>query len=124
MLKITLLADAVFEVVCAIFCFVVAISLDYLHWDDQRTLFIVLGIVFLGAAMLLAWLAYRPNRTLIRVVILLNALGAVAAFVVAMLFISTQPFSTVVYVTLAGIVFAVLAVFEFLGLRRMADTTP
>ena len=124
MLKITLLADSIFEVVCAIFCFVVAISLDHLHWDDQRMLFIVLGVVFLGAAMLLAWLAYRPNRTLIRVVILLNALGAVAAFVVAMLFISTQPFSTVVYVTLAGIVFAVLAVFEFLGLRRMADTTP
>lgn len=124
MLKITLLADAVFEAICAIFCFVAAMSLDYLHMDAPRTLFNGLGIVFLGAAMLLAWLAFRPNRALIRLVIVLNAVGAFAAFGLAFLFLGLQPFSTVVYVALAGVVFLALSMLEYVGLRRMSAETP
>lgn len=120
MLQITLLADAVFEVICAIFCFVVALSFAALHWDDQRTLFILLGIVFLGAAMLLAWLAFRPNRALIWLVIVLNAIGAFAAFGLAFLFLGIQPFNTVIYVALVGIVFLALSLLEFFGLRRLS----
>ena len=124
MLKITLLADAIFEVICAVACFVVALNLDPLNLGSQRTLFIALGIVFLGAAALLAWLAFRPQRALIWLVIVLNAAGAFAAFALALIFLGIQPLQVVVYVALAGVILLLLSILEFIGLRRLAAQTP
>lgn len=120
MLKVVLLADAIFEVVCAIFCFVVAMSFAFLYWGNQQTLFNVLGFVFLAAAMLLAWLAFRPNRLLIQIVIALNVLGGIAAFGVA-LFTGLQPVSNVLIVAAAGVVLVALGVLEWVALRRTTE---
>ncbi|MBL8145914.1 MAG: hypothetical protein JNL34_05975 [Anaerolineae bacterium] len=124
MLKITLLADAIFEVVCAVVCFVVAIGLDTLNWGSQRMLFITLGVAFLGAAILLVWLAFRPQRALIWLVIVLNAAGAFAAFMLALIFLGIQPLQVVVYVALAGVILLLLSILEFIGLRRLPAQTP
>jgi len=124
MLKITLLVDAVFEVICATFCFVVALNLEPVSGGNQRTLFIIFGIVLLGAALLLAWLAFRPRRALIWLVIVLNAAGAFAAFTLALIFLGIQPLQVVVITALAGIVFLALSVCEFFGMRRLPGATP
>lgn len=117
MLRIVLLADAVFEVICAIFCFVVAMSFAFLYWGNQQAMFNTLGFVFLGAALLLAWLAFRPNRALIGLVIVLNAIGGVAAIAVA-LFTGLTPLSNVLIVGAAGLALLALAILESVALRR------
>jgi hypothetical protein len=117
MLRIVLLADAIFEMICAIFCFVVAMSFAFLYWDSQQTLFNILGFAFLGAALLLAWLAFRPNRALIKIIIVLNAIGGMAAFIVA-LFVGLSPFTNALIVAAAGIVLLALAIRESVALRR------
>lgn len=118
-LRRVLLTDAVFEVVCAVLFILVAST--FVLVEPFPLLFLMLGVGLGAVAMLLFWMQRqtRLNLLLVRLVMLLNALFAVGGFVsTVVLWASLAGVARLVSVfVVAGL--AILAVLEYVGLRRL-----
>ncbi len=119
MLKAALVADAVVKLIMALLAFFASAGFTFLYWDRLSAYAIVLAIVLLVVAVLLAWLAVRPQRTLIWIMLVLNLLGGLTALVVP-LFLDLDTSGNRWFLLGTGSALSLLAVWEWLGLRRTA----
>jgi hypothetical protein len=122
MLRISLLSDAAFEIVAAIFCFAAAGSVVFSNLENQALIFNALGIVFLVAGVLAAYAAMRPNPALIWFIIALNVVGGVAAVGVA-LFGGLEPQGNVIVIGIVGATLLVVGALQVVALRKNSSRT-
>lgn len=120
-LRRVLLIDAAFEVVCAVLFILVASTLVVGELSPLPLLFLMLGLGLGAVAMLLFWMQRQTklNLPLVRLVMLLNAVFAVGAFVgIIVLWASLADVARLISVfVVAGL--AILAFLEYVGLRRL-----
>jgi hypothetical protein len=122
MLRISLLSDAAFEIVAAIFCFAAAGSVVFSNLENQALIFNALGIVFLVAGVLAAYAAMRPNPALIWFIIALNVVGGVAAVGVA-LFGGLEPQGNAIVIGIVGATLLVVGALQVVALRKNSSRT-
>lgn len=120
-LRRVLLADAAFEVVCAVLFILVASTLAVGEPSPLPLLFVILGVALGAVALLLFWMQRQRqlNLPLVRFVMLLNALFAVGGFIgIVLLWASLADMARLISVfVVAGL--GILAVLEYIGLRRL-----
>lgn len=122
MLSLSLLSDAAFEVIAAIFCFAAAGSSAFPKMENQALVFNALGIVFLIAGVLAVYAALRPQVTLIWAIIVINLAGGLAALGVA-LFAGLEPVSNAMIIAIIGVALLVVAGLQVVALRRNPPRT-
>lgn len=121
LLRRALLGDALFEVVCAVLFILIASVLVIGDSSLLPLTFLVIGIALGGVAVLLFWMQRQAHihRTLVWVVMLLNALFAVGGLVgLLMLWASLADIARLIGVLIiAGL--AIFAALEYAGLRKL-----
>lgn len=117
-LRTVLAFDAAFEALCAVVCFLIARGALFLYWSEMAGVFAVLGGIFLLAAVVLAYVAYRPRRRWVWIIIVANALSAVLILLAAALGALQTLNGNPVYIVLFAAILAAFAVLEYVGLRR------
>jgi hypothetical protein len=119
LLRRALLTDATLAAISAFALVVAADPLGDLFSLPSAALRIA-GVIFIPFAALAGWLGTRPrvHRTLVFVVIVLNALWAVDSVLILLTkWVETTPLGEM-FVIGQALVIAVIAEVEFLGLRR------
>lgn len=123
MIKAALMADAVVKFIMAALSFFGSAGFSFLYWDRLAAYAIVVAVVLLAVAVALVWLAIRPQRVLIQIMLVLNLLGGIAALA-ALVFLNLETTGNRWAVLLTGIALLALAALEWQGLRRSQSGPP
>jgi hypothetical protein len=121
LLRRALLSDAVFEVVCGVLFILIASVLVVGGVSPISLVFLITGVILGGVAVLLFWMQRQAqiNLSLVRLVMILNALFAVGGLVgLLILWASLADMARLIGVLIiAGL--AIFAALEYAGLRKI-----
>src|SRR5215207_4335711 len=121
LLRRALLSDAVFEFICAVLFIELALALAAGDSSPLPLLFLIVGILLVGVAVLL-FSMYRQAQislTLVRLVMFLNAVFAIALLIgLIALWASLGDTARLIGIVIAAGL-AIIAALEYVGLRNL-----